>query len=80
MQMNLLTKQKQIHRHRKHVYDYQSGWGVYQEHEINRYTSFYIKQTAMVYRNTIVIYCVRFLQDNDAKAETPVLWPPHAKS
>ena len=43
MQMNLLTKEKQIHRHKKHVYDYQSGRGVYQEHEINRYTPFYIK-------------------------------------
>ena len=34
----------------------------------------------------VVIYIVRrrsvldFLGRNDAKAETPVLWPPHAKS
>ena len=28
----------------------------------------------------IFVYDVRFLWKNDAKAETPVLWPPHAKS
>ena len=26
-QMNLFTKQKQTHRHRKQTYDYQSGGG-----------------------------------------------------
>ena len=53
--MNLLTKQKQIHRHKKHVYDYQSGSGVYQEHEINRYIPFYIKQISnkLLLNNTV---------------------------
>ena len=27
----------------------------------------------------IFVYGVRFLWKNDAKAETPILWPPHVK-
>ena len=46
--MNLFTKQKQTHRHRKQTYDYQRGWGVQgeinQKFGINIYTLLYIKQ------------------------------------
>ena len=46
--MNLITKQKETHRHRKHrkkTYGYQrvKGWGeIKQEFGINRYTLLYI--------------------------------------
>ena len=45
--MNLFTKQKQIHRHRKQTYGYQrEGWrGINQEFEVKIYTLLYIKQT-----------------------------------
>ena len=45
--MNLFTKQKQIHRHRKQIYGYQrEGWrGINQEFEVKIYTLLYIKQT-----------------------------------
>ena len=38
--MNLFTKQKETHRHRKQAYSYQSGWGgeINQESRINIYT------------------------------------------
>ena len=37
--MNLFTKQKQIHRHRKQIYGYQRGSGeINQEFGINIYT------------------------------------------
>ena len=44
--MNLFTKQKQTHRHRKQTYGYQkgSGGGINQEPEINIHTLVYIKQ------------------------------------
>ena len=46
--MNLFTKQKQTHRHRKQSYGYQrrkgGEGGINQGYEINRYTSLYIKQ------------------------------------
>ena len=43
--MNLFTKQKQTHRHRKQIYGYQRGGrGVNQEFEINRYTLAHTKQ------------------------------------
>ena len=43
--MNLFTKQKQTHRHRKQTYGYQSGkgGGVNWEFGINRYTLLSIK-------------------------------------
>ena len=45
--MNLFTKQKQTHRHRKQTYGYQrekvGGGGTNQEHGINRYTLLYIE-------------------------------------
>ena len=48
IQMNLVTKQKQIHRHRKQTYGYQwgqqGGGEINQEFEINIYTLLYIKQ------------------------------------
>ena len=47
IQINLFTKQKQTHRHRKQTYNYQSGkgWGgINWEFRINRYTILYIKQ------------------------------------
>ena len=49
VQMNLFTRQKQSHRHRKQAYDYQRGsrgmWGeVNQEFEINMHTLLYINQ------------------------------------
>ena len=39
--MNLFTKQKQTHRHRKQIYDYQRGMGggVNWDLGINRYTT-----------------------------------------
>ena len=45
VQMNLLTKQKETHRHRKQTYGYQRGrWGgLNEEYGINRYTLLYIK-------------------------------------
>ena len=46
IQMNLLTKQKQTHRHRKQIYGYQrekGRGGINQELGINRYTLLYIK-------------------------------------
>ena len=46
IQMNLFTKQKQIHRHRKQAYGYQRGnvgGGINQEFGFNRYTLLYIK-------------------------------------
>ena len=47
IQVNLFTKQKQIHRLRKQTYDYQKGnvgGGITEEVGINRYTlSIYIK-------------------------------------
>ena len=46
--MNLSTKQKQTHRHRKQTYGYQRGkageGGINQEFGIKRYTLLYIKQ------------------------------------
>ena len=46
--MNLFTKQKQTHRLRKQIYDYQrrkfGGGGINQEVEINIYTLLYVKQ------------------------------------
>ena len=45
--MNLSTKQKKSHRHRKQTYGYQRGkvWGgINQEFGINIYTLLYIKQ------------------------------------
>ena len=44
--MNLYTKQKQTHRHRKQTYGYQRGEveGINQEFGINIYTLLYIKQ------------------------------------
>ena len=45
--MNLFTRQKQTHRHRKQTYNYQRGkeWGkINQEFGINRYTLLYIKK------------------------------------
>ena len=45
--MNLITKQKQTHRHRKQTYGYQGGkrkGGINQEYGIKRYTLLYIKQ------------------------------------
>ena len=44
--MNLFTKQKQTHRHRKQTYGYQRGTGdrgINQEFGINRHTLLYIK-------------------------------------
>ena len=45
MQMNLFTKQKQIHGHRKETYSYQRGReeGINQEFGANRYIPLYIK-------------------------------------
>ena len=45
--MDLVTKQKQTHRHKKQTYDYQRGKtreGINQEFGINRYTLLFIKQ------------------------------------
>ena len=44
IQTNLLTKEKQTHRHRKRTYGYQSlgGCGINQEYGINRYAPSYI--------------------------------------
>ena len=44
--MNLFTKQKQAHRHRKQTYGYQRGGGsrINQEFGIKIYTLLYIKQ------------------------------------
>ena len=46
--MNLFTKQKQTHRHRKQTYGYQrgkeGGGGINQAFWINTYTLLYIKQ------------------------------------
>ena len=44
--MNLFTKQKQTHRHRKKlmIIKGESGGGINQEFGINRYTLIYIKQ------------------------------------
>ena len=44
--MNLFTKQKQTHRHRKQIYDYRRGkvGGINQKFGIKRYTLPYIKQ------------------------------------
>ena len=46
VKMNLFTKQKQTHRHRKQTYGYQRGrgGGINWEFEINRCTLSYIKQ------------------------------------
>ena len=46
VKMNLFTKQKQTHRHRKQTYSYQRGRGGERtwEFEINRCTLSYIKQ------------------------------------
>ena len=48
IQMNLFTKQKQTHRHRKQTYGYQRGkggeGGINQRFGINRYTLLHIKQ------------------------------------
>ena len=43
--MNLYTKQKQTHRHRKQTYGYQKGrrGGINDECGIKRYTPLYIK-------------------------------------
>ena len=45
--MNVFTKQKQTHRHRKQTYGHQRGkvgGGINLEFGINRYTLLYIKQ------------------------------------
>ena len=44
IQMNLFTKQKQTHRHRKQTYRYQRGeaGGINYEFRINRYIVLYI--------------------------------------
>ena len=44
--MNLSTKQKQTHRHRKQTYGYQRGskGGIKEELWINRYTALHIKK------------------------------------
>ena len=46
-QMNLLTKQKQTHRHRKQTWlpKGKGGKGINWEFKINRYTLLYIKET-----------------------------------
>ena len=46
--MNLFTKQKQTHRHRKQTYGYKrKQWGgINWEYGINRYTPLYIKQVS----------------------------------
>ena len=47
IQMNLFTKHKQTHRHRKQTYGYQRGkevGGINLEFGINRHTLLYIKQ------------------------------------
>ena len=46
IQMNLLTKQKQTHRHRKQTSDYQreKGVGISQKFGINIFTLLYIKK------------------------------------
>ena len=41
--MNLLTKEKQTHSHRKQIYGYPSVRGVNQESEIKIYTPLYLK-------------------------------------
>ena len=53
--MNLYTKQKQTHRHRKQTYGYQrgSGGGINQEFGINIDTLLYIKQII----NKDLLYC-----------------------
>ena len=45
-QVNLFTKQKQTHRHRKQTYGYQRGKGgrINQEFGISKYILLYIKQ------------------------------------
>ena len=73
IQMNLFTKQKQTHRHRKQTYCYQrgkGGGGINQEFGINRYTLLYIKQinNKDVLYNTgnyiqyLVISCNNYIQ------------------
>ena len=46
IQMNLFTKQKQSHRHRKQTYGYQrgKGGGINEQFGINIYTLLHIKQ------------------------------------
>ena len=53
--MNLLTKQKQTHRHRKQTYGYQRGKeveGINQESGISRHKLLYIKQI----NNKVLLY------------------------
>ena len=51
--MNLFTKQKQTHRRRKQIYDYQRGRGRDKlEFEISRYRLLYIKQI----NNKVLLY------------------------
>ena len=58
--MNLFTKQKETHRHRKQTYDYHRGkgeGGKNQEYGINRYTPLYTKQIKkMWYIYTVECY------------------------
>ena len=44
IQMNLFTKQKHTHRHRKQIYSYKVGGGMNWEFGINIYTLQYIRQ------------------------------------
>ena len=52
--MNLFTKQKQTHKHRKQTFDYQrgNGGGINQEWRINRQIPQYIKQI----KNKVLLY------------------------
>ena len=55
IQMNLFTKQKQTHRHRKQTYGYQrgnTGWGINEELGINIHTLLDIKQIT----NKVLLY------------------------
>ena len=44
--MNVNTKQKQTHRHRKQIYNFQSQAGTNEEYGTDRYKHFYIMQIA----------------------------------
>ena len=61
IQMNLYTKQEEMHRHRKQIYGYQRerGRSINKEFGINIYTLLYIKQ--ITYKK--VLYNTRTLLD-----------------
>ena len=72
--MNLYMKQKQTYRHRKQTYGYLLNCGVGED----SLESLGLQGEKPIHSKGDQSWV--FFGRTDTKAETPILWPPHAKS